>query len=103
MVIPGEFDIKKLYEWVKFEKKEISIPERGLRFGLKIAKTTIFRCRTELFFLWKKKLIIVFFGVKFTGDYRNVAIIPSLFRNHKQKSKKPNFRSFFPLLTVIPK
>ena len=44
-----------------------------------------------------------FFGVKFTGDYRNVAIIPTLFRIHSQNLKKPNFSSFFLLLTVIPK
>ena len=44
-----------------------------------------------------------FFGVKFTGDYRSVAIIRTLFRDHRQKSKKPNFSSFFRLLTVIPK
>ena len=43
------------------------------------------------------------FGVKFTGDYRSIAIIPILFRDHRQKSKKPNFSSFFRLLTVIPK
>ena len=43
------------------------------------------------FFLWKKKLIIVFFGVKFTGDYRDVAIISSLFRHHSQNSKKTEF------------
>ena len=55
------------------------------------------------FFLWKKKLIIVFFGVEFTGDYRDVAIIPTLFRDHRQKSKKPICSSFFLLLTVIPK
>ena len=54
-------------------------------------------------FLWKKKLIVVFFGVKFTGDYHNVAIIPTLFRHHGQNSKKPNFSLFFLLLTVIPK
>ena len=54
------------------------------------------------FFLWKIKLIIVFFGVKFTGDYRNDAIILSLFRDHSQNSKKPNFLSFFLHLTVIP-
>ena len=42
------------------------------------------------------------FGVKFTGDYRSIAIIPTLFREHRQKSKKPNFSSFFRLLTVIP-
>ena len=44
-----------------------------------------------------------FFGVKFTGDYRSVAIIPSLFRDHSQNSKNPNFSSFFLLLTVITK
>ena len=56
-----------------------------------------------IFFLWNKKLIVVVFGVKFTGDYRNVAIISTLFRDHSQNSKKPNFSSFFRLLTVIPK
>ena len=34
------------------------------------------------FFLWKLKLIIGFFGVKFTGVYRNVAITSTLFRDH---------------------
>ena len=43
------------------------------------------------------------YGVKFTGDYRNVAIILTLFRDHSQNSKKPNFSSFFRLFTVIPK
>ena len=42
-------------------------------------------------FFWKKKLIVVFFGVKFTGDYRNVEIMPILCRDHRQKSRKPNF------------
>ena len=32
-----------------------------------------------------------------------VAIIPTLFRDHRQKSKKPNVSSFFRLFTVIPK
>ena len=54
-------------------------------------------------FFCGKKLIIVFFTVKFTGDYRDVAIISTLFRDHSQKSKKPNFSSFFLLLIVIPK
>ena len=40
MVIPGKFLPEKLYK-LNFEKKKLSIPERGLRFGLKIAKTTI--------------------------------------------------------------
>ena len=44
-----------------------------------------------------------FFGVKFTEDYRSVAIIPTLFRHHIQNLKKPNFSLFFLLLTVIPK
>ena len=45
----------------------------------------------------------MFFGVEFTGDYRNVAIILTLIRDHSQNSKKPNFSSFFRLFTVIPK
>ena len=88
---------------LNFEKKKFSTPERGLRFGLKIGKRPFWDVGPIFFFLWKKKLIIVFFGVKFNGDYRNVAIIPILFRDHRQKSKKPNFSSFFRLLTVIPK
>ena len=56
-----------------------------------------------IFFLWKKKLIIVFFGGKFAGDYHNVAIIPTLFRDHRQKLQKPIFSLFSLLLTVITK
>ena len=100
---PVNFIPKNYTSKLNFEKKKFSIPERGLRFGLKIAKTTILGCRTEFFFLWKIKLTIVFFGVKFTGDYRNFAIISTLFRYHSQNSKHPNFWSFFLLLTVIPK
>ena len=88
---------------LNFEKKKFSIPERGRRFGLKIGKRPFWDIGRNFFFLWKKKLIVVFFAVKFTGDHRNVAIIPSLFRHHSQNSKKPNFSKFFPLLTVIPK
>ena len=44
-----------------------------------------------------------FWILKFTGEYRSVAIIPTLFWDHRQKSKKANFSSFFRLLTVIPK
>ena len=54
-------------------------------------------------FFFGKKLIRVFSRVKFTGDYRHVAIISTLFQDHSQKLKKPNFSSFFLLLTVIPK
>ena len=57
-------------------KKKFSIPKRGLRFGLKIAKTTIFGVSEgQIFFFCEKKLIIVFFGVKFTGEYCDVTII----------------------------
>ena len=47
------------------------------------------------FFCSKERLSLFFFGMKFTGDYRNVAIIPTLFRDHRQKLNKPNFSSFF--------
>ena len=43
------------------------------------------------FFCVKNKLIGVFFGVKFTGEYRNVAIILTIFRDHRQNSKKTEF------------
>ena len=83
-------------------KKKIAIPERGFKFGLKIGKRPFWDVG-RIFFLWKKKLFIDFFGVKFTGDYRDVAIIPTLFRDHRQKWKKPIFSSFFRLFTVIAK
>ena len=60
MVIPGNFYRKKLYK-LNFEKKKFSIPERGLRFGLKIGKRPFWDVGRNFFFLWKKKLIIVFF------------------------------------------
>ena len=47
------------------------------------------------FFFVGKKLTIVFFGMNLTGDYRNVAIISTLFRDHNQNSKKPIFHRFF--------
>ena len=103
MVIPCKFTPKNYTSNLNFKKKKFSIPERGLRFDLKIGKRPFCDVGRNIFFLWKRKFIIVFFGVKFTGDYRNVAIIPTLFGDHTQKSKKPNFSSFFRLLTVIPK
>ena len=89
------FTVKKNTSKLNFEKKKFSIPERGLRFGLKIGKRPFWDVGPNFFFLWKEKLTIGFVGVKLTGDYRNVAIIPSLFRNHRQKSIKPNFPLFF--------
>ena len=104
MVIPGELYPPKTIRvsWI-LKKKSFSIPERGLRLGLKIGKRTFWDLRRNFFFLRKKQLIIVFFEVKCTGDYRNVAIILTLFRDHGQNSKKPIFSSYFRTLTVIPK
>ena len=45
--------------------------------------------KIENFFFSKFNLILDFFGVKFTGNYYVVGIIPKLFRDHGQKSKKP--------------
>ena len=101
---PVNFTPKNYTSKLNFEKKKFSLPDSRLRFGLKSGKLSFWDVgRNFFFFLWKKKLIVVFFGVKFTGDYRNVAIISTLFQDHSQNSKKPNFSSFFRLLTVIPK
>ena len=102
-LFPVSFTPKNYTSNLNFEKKKFSTPERGFRFGSRSENDHFGMSDGIFFFLWKKKLIIVFFGVKFTGDYRNVAIIPTLFRDHRQKSKKPNFSLFFRLLTVIPK
>ena len=93
---PVNFTPKNCTSKLNFEKKKLSIPERGLRFGLKIGKRPFCDVGRIFFFLWKKKLIIAFFVVKFTGDYRNVAIIPTLFRDHRQKLKKTDFFIVFP-------
>ena len=42
------------------------------------------------------------FGVEFTGDYRDVAIISTLFRDHKQKSKGTDFFIVFPTFDSDP-
>ena len=97
------FTPKNYTSKLNFEKKKFSISDRGLRFGLKIGKLSFWDVGRNFFFLWKKKLIIVFFRVKVTEDYRNAAIIPTLCPDHCQKSKKPIFPSFFLLLTVIAK
>ena len=52
---------------LNLEKKKISIPERGLRVGRKIGKRPFWDVG-RIFFLWEKKLTIVFLGVNFTGD-----------------------------------
>ena len=101
---PVNFTPKNYTSRLNFEKKKFSIPDSRVRFGLKTGKLSFCDVGPNFFFfLWKTTVIIVFFGVKFTGEYRNVAIISTLFRDHSQNSKKTNFSSFFRLLTVIPK
>ena len=53
---PVNFTPKNYTSKLNFEKKKFSIPERGLRFGLKVAKTTILGCRTEFFFFVENKV-----------------------------------------------
>ena len=72
---------------------------KGVSGSVSKSENDHFGMSDGIFFLWKKKLIIVFFAVKFTGDHHNVAIIPTLFRDHRQKSTKPNFSSFFDFWT----
>ena len=93
-LFPVNFTLKNYTSTLNFEKK-IFDSRKGFQVRSQNRKTTILGCRTEFFFCGKKKLITVFFGVKFTGDYRDVAIISSLFRDHSQNSKKPNFSLFF--------
>ena len=76
---------------LNFEKKNFRFP-KGVSGSVSKSENDHFGMSAGIFFFsWKKKLIVVFFGVKFTGDYRNVAIISTLFRDHSQNSKKPNF------------
>ena len=92
------FTPKKYTSKLNFEKKKITIPERRFRFALKIGIRPFWDVG-RIFFLWKKKLTIVFFGVKFTGDYRNVAIISTFLRDHSQNSRKNQiFHRFFDFL-----
>ena len=100
---PVNFAPKNYTSKLNFEKKKNFDPRKRSQVRSQNRKTTILGCRTDLFCLWNTKLTIVFFAVKFTGDYRNVAIIPILFRDHRQKSRKPNFSSFSRRVTVIPK
>ena len=97
------FTLKNYTSKLNFEEKKFLIPERGLRFDLKIDKPPFWDVRRNFFFFVEKKVDHSLFGVKFTEDYHDVGTIPTLFRNHRQKSKKPIFSSFFLLLTVITK
>ena len=88
---PVNFTTKNYVSKLHFKENKISILERGFSFGLTIGKRPFWDVEWICFSLWNKKLTIEFFGVEFTGDYRNVAIIPILCRDHRRKLRKPNF------------
>ena len=87
---------------LNFKKKKFPFL-KGVSVSVSKSENDHFGMSDGFFFLWEKKLTIVFFGANFTGDYRNVVIISTLFPDHRQNSKKPYFLSFFRLFTVIPK
>ena len=100
---PVNLTPKNYMSKLNFEKKNFRFP-KGVSGSVSKSENDHFGMWDRIFFFVEKKLIIVFFGVKFTGDYCNVAIISTLFRDHSQNSKKPNFSSLFRLyFTVIPK
>ena len=67
---------------LNFEKKNYRFPKRASDLVSK-SENDHFGMSDGIFFVvFKRKFIMAFFGVKFTGDYRNVAIIPTLFRDH---------------------
>ena len=94
---PVNFTPKNYSSKLNFEKKKLSIPESGLRFGLKIAKTTILGCRTEFFFFVENKVG----HCVFRGDIKRR--LPE-FCNHfniisgsQAKVEKTNFFIVFPV------
>ena len=99
---PVNFTPKNYTSKFNLRKKNFRFP-KGVSGSISKLINDHFVMSAGIFFFVEKKLIIVFFGVKFTGDYHNVAVIPTLFRDHRQKSKKPIFSLFFLLLTVITK
>ena len=97
-----KFTPKNYTSKLNFEKKKFGSP-KGVSGSVVKSENDHFGMSDGIFFFLENKLIIVFVGVKFTGDYRDLAIISTLFRYHSQNSKNPNFLSFFLLLNVIRK
>ena len=62
MVIPGKFQPKIYTGKLNFEKKKISIPERGLRIRRKIGKGPFWDVWRNFFFLEKKVNHSIFWG-----------------------------------------
>ena len=88
MVIPGKFRPKNYTSKLNFQKKNFRFP-KGISGSVLKSENDHFGMSDEFFFFFflKKKLDQVFFGANFTGDYRNVAIISTLLRDHSQNSK----------------
>ena len=92
---PVNFTPKNYTSKLNFEKKKFFDSRKGSQVSSQNRENDHFGMSDGIFFLWKRKILIVFFGVNFTGDNRNVAIIPTLFRDHRQKSKNRIFHRFF--------
>ena len=94
---PVNFTPKNYTSKLNFEKKNFRFPKGVSGSVSKSRQRPFWDIGRNFFFLLKKKLTFVFFGVKFTGDYRNIAIISTLFRDHSQIRKN---RIFYRYLTV---
>ena len=66
---------------LNFEKKNFRF-SKGVSSSVSKSENEHFGMSDGIFFFVGKKLTLVFFGVKLTGDYRDVAIISTLFRDH---------------------
>ena len=80
---------------LNFEKKKFRFP-KGFSDAVSKSENDHLGMSDGIFiFIWNKKSIIVFFGVEFTGDYRNVAIILTLFGITVKIRKNRIFHRFF--------
>ena len=92
---PVNFTLKNYTSKLNFEKKNFRFP-KGASGSVSKSENDHFGMSDGIFFFWwTKKLIVVFFGVKFTGDYRDVAIISSLYRHQSKFEKAKFFYCFF--------
>ena len=96
------FTAKNNTSKLNFKKINFRFP-KGVSGSVVKSENDHFGVSDGFFFFLEKQLVIVFFGVEFTGDYSDFPIIPTLFRDHRRMSEKPIFSCFFLLLTVIPK
>ena len=71
---PENFTPKNYTNKLNFEKKNFRFP-KGVSGSVLKSENDHFGTHVGIFFFLEKKMIMVFFGVKFTGDYRDLAII----------------------------